>query len=73
MSVNCSIGGPGRSHTIGNLSTSGIQPGWTCSLSGCFQIEGPDIDNGRTYGRTPTSSCTLALPIGEQKIIFHHR
>ena len=56
MSVNCSIGG-GRFHTISNLSASGIQPGWTCSLSGCFQID--DIEGGRSYGRTPTNSCTV--------------
>ena len=73
MSVNCSIDlDGGRSHTISNLSASGIQPGWTCSLSGCFQID--DADGGSTFGRTPTVSCTLTLPIvGEQKIIFHHQ
>ena len=68
MSVNCSLE-KSRYQTISNLRASGIQPGWTCSLSGCFLID--DEFDEPTFGRTPTDSCNLTLPIvGEQKIII---
>ena len=65
MSVNCSLE-KSRYQTISNLRASGIQPGWTCSLSGCFLID--DAFDDFTFGRTPTDSCTLI--VGEQKIII---
>ena len=65
MSVNCNLE-KSRYQTISNLRASGIQPEWTCSLSGCFLID--DVDGGFTFGLIPTDSCTLI--VGEQKIVI---
>ena len=43
-----------------NLTGSGIQPGWTCEMVGCFV----DDDDGEvTYYRLPSESYTI--PEGE--------
>ena len=57
LKVSCSGGAfggvpRGGPYTFVNLSESGILPGWTCSISGCFEVLGD-------YLRTPTSNCTL--------------
>ena len=62
ISVNCTIQEERMyTRTISDLSTLGIESGWTCSFSGCFEVH---FNNARSYYRTPTDSCTL--PMGEQ-------
>ena len=56
MSVNCSITSS-RDAVISNVSASGIQPGWTCYLTGCFSLQ--HFGTGNFLGRTRTNSCTF--------------
>ena len=63
MSVNCSI--LSRDVVISNVSASGIQPGWTCYLTGCFFLQ--NLSTETIVGRTQTNNCTFGSPQGEHQ------
>ena len=57
-SSSADIGGP---YIFDNFGNSGILPGWTCEIVGCF--EGDDAGD-TIYYRTPRDSYTI--PEGEK-------
>lgn len=46
------------SFTFTNLNESGILPGWTCFVRGCYKNEIPG-PVGQHYVQTPVQNCTL--------------
>ena len=62
-SVNCSgtsSGGNWRElgFVFQNLNAAGIQPGWTCSVSGCFEVI-YSFSGRDEYIRTPSTDFVL--------------
>ena len=62
-SVNCSgISTGGNWKRLGfvfqNLSATGIQPGWTCTISGCFELNVAATGDNE-YIRTPSIDFVL--------------
>ena len=45
--------------TFSNLNESGILSGWTCSLSGCYEVSQISDEQPILYVQTPMKMCTL--------------
>ena len=65
-SVDCSGKSTGGDQSLGfvfqNLNASGIQPGWTCVIRGCYKLELPRGDN--VWVQTPPRNFTVGC-VGE--------
>ena len=62
-SVNCSgtsIGGNWRDQgfVFQNLGAVGIQPGWTCTIGGCFTLDRA-VDGEEVWIQTPSTEFVL--------------
>lgn len=59
---------PGGPYTFNKLNESGIHPGWTCKVDGCFYSN----DGEEIYYRTQTANCILPSESFLTKLINYY-